>query len=169
MQKFTYNDYNFYRFNDILGINQREKLKKDIDFQIEHNLCKAVRPYQTFNNMDEVYKNDETWQFLINKIKDCVSNITNKKTQQLMCWANVSKENNAYEKHSHNTDLTAVYYLQSNLPEYGTDIENTIIVPSYQNSVILFKGGLSHQIVNMPVSIAKNNYRYSIVMDFNYV
>ncbi len=50
--------------------------------------------------------------FLINKIKDCVSNITNKKTQQFMCWANVSKENNAYDKHSHNTDLTAVYYLQ---------------------------------------------------------
>lgn len=169
MQQFIYNDNSFFRFNNLLIDTQREKLKKDIDYQIEHNLCTAVRPYQTYNNMDEVYKDDETWQFLINKIKDCVSTITNKQTKQYMCWANVSKENNAYEKHSHNTDLTAVYYLQSSLPEYGTDIENTIIVPSYQNSVVIFNGALEHQIVNMPEVLAKNNHRYSIVIDFNYV
>ncbi len=53
----------FFRFKDLLTDIQREKLKKDIDYQVEHNLCTAVKPYQTYNNMDEVYKDDETWQF----------------------------------------------------------------------------------------------------------
>jgi len=169
MQHFIYNNNSFYRFSNLLTDTQREKLKKDIDYQIEHNLCLTVKPHQTYNNMDEVYKDDETWQFLINKITDCISSLTDRKLQQYMCWANVSKEDNRYEKHTHNTSLTAVYYLQSNFPEYGTDIESTITVPSYENSVLIFNGALEHQIVNMPKILAKDNHRYSIVVDYNFV
>ena len=168
MENFNYNGNNFFRFYSLLKESTREKLKGDIDYQVKHHLCSSVQPYQTYNNLHEVYKDNSTWQFFIAKIGNCVSQITNKILIKNMCWANVSKENNNYHMHEHNTDFTAVYFLQNSYPEYGTNIENNIIVKAFENSLIVFDGKLKHGIVNMPESLAKNNYRYSIVIDYNY-
>ena len=83
-------------------------------------------------------------------------------------WANVSKEDNSYDLHTHKTDITSVYYLQNKYPEYGTNIEDNIVVNGFENSLVVFDGSIKHGIVNMPIELAKNNYRYSIVIDYNY-
>ena len=61
-------------------------------------------------------------------------------------------------------------YVQVNYENtyYDINIENNIIVKAFENSLIVFDGKLKHGIVNMPESLAKNNYRYSIVIDYNY-
>jgi hypothetical protein len=169
METFNYNGNNFFKFNNLLEKSTIEKLKNDIDYQIKNNLCDFVPLYQTFNNLHKIYEKDIAWQFFINKINSCVSQITEKKLLMMMCWANVSKENNDFQMHKHNTDFTAVYFLQNNYPEYGTDIQNNIIVKAFENSMVVFDGKLEHGIVNMPEKLAQDNYRYSIVIDYNYV
>ena len=169
MKHFNYNNCDFFKFDNLLNNIQKEKIKKDIDYQIKYNLCVTVPPYQTYNNLHQIYKNDKTWDFLFKKITSCVESTTKKKLIKLECWANVSKENNNYDFHSHISDLTAVYYLQNKYPEYGTNIENNIIINAFENTLIVFNGKLHHSVVNMPLELVKNNYRYSVVVDFNYV
>ena len=62
--------------------------------------------------------------------------------------------------------MTCVYYLKSNLPEYGTKLEGDVILESTQNSMIAFDGMILHSVANMPKNIAKDNPRYSIVFNF---
>ena len=168
METFNYNGNNFFKFNDLLEKSIIEKLKDDIDYQIKNNLCDSVPLYQTYNNLHKIYESSIPWQFFINKINSCVSQITDKNLWLIMCWANVSKENNNFTMHKHKTDFTAVYFLQNSYPEYGTCIQNNIVVKAFENSLIVFDGKLEHSIVNMPEKLAQDNYRYSIVIDYNY-
>ena len=170
MKKFNYNGYNFHRFSNLFKEKTRNKLKSDIDYQIETNLCTQVKPYQTYDNLHEIYFDKTPWALLSTKITNCVTQIyPGVDLKKVKVWANVSKEDNSYDLHTHDTDLTAVYYLKNKYPEYGTNIENNIVVNGFENSLIVFDGSIKHGIVNMPIELAKNNYRYSIVIDYNYV
>ena len=64
-------------------------------------------------------------------------------------------------------EVTAVYYLKNNLSCFGTIIEDSVIIPGEENSLLIFDPKIKHSIVNTPNNIYKNiGPRYSIVFDF---
>ena len=66
-------------------------------------------------------------------------------------------------------DKTAVYYLKNNYTNYGTQIDDKVIIPGLENSVLIFDGKINHSIINMPFELAvhPHNNRYSVVFDYD--
>lgn len=152
----------FTRKVDILTKEEINLIKHDIDFELENNLCKSVPPYQTYSDLYFRYQQKNHWKKLYDSLTELTYNL-----QLVRCWANLSKENNIFSFHTHHdVELTCVYYLQNKYPEYGTRLEDGVIVEGIENSVVAFKGNILHSITNMPRIIAPTNPRYSIVFDF---
>mgnify|MGYP001338714171 CR=1 FL=1 len=84
-------------------------------------------------------------------------------------WANKAVENSAFGFHTHDRDITVVYYAKNNYPEFGTNIDEQVIIPGVEDSLLIFDGKIRHQLCNMPFELAvhPHNHRYSIVFDFN--
>ena len=63
----------------------------------------------------------------------------------------------------------AVETYKSNYPEFGTNIDEQVIIPGVEDSLLIFDGKIRHQLCNMPFELAVHpqNHRYSIVFDFN--
>ena len=175
MEEIKINDNIFYRTLGFCDENQRNLIFKDVmkamDEDIEKNLkTNFDSPHQTDNDLFERFKKKKHWKQFYNNLSNRLYNIYKKDLKLKECWANLSKENNNYKFHKHFRDITCVYHLKNNFYEYGTNIENRVIIPAIENSLVIFKGNISHSICNMPKQIAKykKNYRYSIVFDFDY-
>ena len=156
----------FYLFKDLITLSNKSFIK-DIDQQIDSgNLCLEVPKYQTYNNLYNIMKHKNNWKTLYNAIKDKVLSI-DKNIKLHSSWANVSKESSCFINHTHPTEFTAVYYLKNNLSCFGTIIEDSVIIPGEENSLLIFDPKIKHSIVNTPNNIYKNiGPRYSIVFDF---
>jgi hypothetical protein len=157
---------NFYRKNNILEKDEKEKILQDVDYELKHNPCNEVPSYQTYSDLYFKYKNTSHWSKLYKTILFSIKEKIEGDYTLHKAWANLSKENNNFQFHIHDVDLTCVYYLKNKYPEYGTKLENNIIIEAIENSILFFNGGIPHSITNMPSEIAKNNSRYSVVFDF---
>ena len=98
-------------------------------------------------------------------LKDVKLNF-NKKIHK--CWAVKidKKENNFYHKHLNL--LTSVFYLQNKNYYLGTHLKHNgseIIVPGYENSILIFNGDITHDAVFPDNKLKKP--RYTLVTDFN--
>jgi len=166
LTKHQYDDFTFFRGYNLLPKDVSENLVSDIDWQIKNNLCTEpnVPLYQTWPNMQEVYFNNTNWQDLFRKTIELIHQI-NPKLKMIKCWANVSKNDSKFEVHQHTTAVTAVYYLRNKYSFLGTLINDEIIVPGIENSILIFDGKVPHTIVNSTNDQVHN--RYSIAMDFN--
>ena len=117
---------------------------------ININNNKFIREHDVLNKTDAL------------KIKkDCDKQLNNLKKE-------LKISNNKFKYHNHTTDLTCVYILKNKYPEYGTRLDNDIIIEAKENSLLIFNGEVIHSITNMPKILGNKNPRYSIVMDFNY-
>ena len=154
----------FTRKVNILNEEERNLIKQDIDFELENNLCRVVPPYQTYADLYSRYQQKDYWKKLYNSLSELAPNL-----RLFQCWANLSKENNNFVFHTHDVELTCVYYLQNKYPEYGTRLEDGVIVEAIENSVVAFNGNILHSIINMPIILAPTNPRYSVVFNFNKV
>lgn len=145
-------------------LNQEDiiKIQKDVEEELKNNLCPSVPPYQTYPNLYPRHQKKSHWKNLYNIITEFSED---RKLKQ--SWVNLSKSNNNFAFHTHNVDLTCVYYLKNKYPEYGTRLENNIIIEAIENTIVSFKGKIPHSVANMPKEIAENNPRYSIVFNFN--
>ena len=157
---------NFNRFTISLTDEERNILLKTIDYEILSDPMLNVFPHQTKSNMHIKYEKE--WSFLLNKITECMHTI-DKKASISTCWGNVSKEDNRYGEHTHKSAYTCVYYLQNNLPEYGTTIYKDIILKGTQGTCVIMSGKIPHSVTNMPENIARDNTRYSIAIDYDIV
>jgi|TARA_E500000178_G_C16454255_1_gene501521 hypothetical protein len=148
----------------------KEKYIADIDKVISdgHVASDNVPPLQTKTDLYDHVKVYNRWIELQEKIKNIVQeNIGMVKLTE--SWANISREDNRYGFHTHKRDITAVYYLKNNYTNYGTQIDDKVIIPGLENSVLIFDGKINHSIINMPFELAvhPHNNRYSVVFDYD--
>jgi len=162
MIKIKVNNNEILREHNVLSEEDRELILKDVKYEIKNNLCNYADPYQTHANLLQRYKDKIYWNRLYLNARAMVD----ENYEYYKSWANLSNEHNNYQFHQHENKMTCVYYLKSNLPEYGTKLEGDVILESTQNSMIAFDGMILHSVANMPKNIAKDNPRYSIVFNF---
>ena len=168
--KIQVNDYTFYRHTNFMDSTYKEKYIADIDKVISdgHVASDNVPPLQTKTDLYDHVKVYNRWVELQEKIKNIVQeNIGMVKLTE--SWANISREDNRYGFHTHKRDITAVYYLKNNYTNYGTQIDDKVIIPGLENSVLIFDGKINHSIINMPFELAVHPYnnRYSVVFDYD--
>lgn len=154
--------------NNILSIEDRAVLKNIIDEEIKNNLCEEAPLYQSFNNMHEKYKDEESIKNLsIRALKEAES-ITNQKLNISRLWFLIIKHDLDYGFHNHkniftNTYTTAVYFLD-NCENNGTIFQignSSLQLMSEDNTIIIFSPEMLHRV---PKWNGKD--RYSIAMDF---
>ena len=162
MIKLKLNNNEILRKHNVLSEEDRELVLKDVKYEIKHNLCNDADPYQTHANLLQRYQDKTYWNRLYSMARAMIDD----NYMYYKSWANLSNEDNNYQFHQHENKMTCVYYLKSNLPEYGTKLEGDVILESTQNSMIAFDGMILHSVANMPKNIAKDNPRYSIVFKF---
>lgn len=166
------NDKKFHRFFNMCPLSYKEKFVKDAHKLIEENYTSPKSPpIQTLNQTYlEKTRGLEHWDFLYNCIKEKLLKTLNLDFKYKTSWINISTENNDYKFHSHDSDITCIYYVKNNYPVFGTNIQNNLIIPFEENSLMFFDGSIEHSIENMPKELLldSNNYRYTIVFDFDY-
>lgn len=171
MKKIKLDKNLYYREYNLCSISEMNKIKKDIDTEIDQgNIAPNVPKYQTYSNLYNRYKSKKHWYNLYKKIKKPLEKIYKQKLVLFKSWANISTSVNNYGVHSHKSFLTCVYYLKSKYPHYGTILTNEqIIIPAIENSLLVFNGKIKHSISNLPSHLFKgiDDYRYSIVFDFD--
>ena len=158
----TINENVVSRDYDVLSQDDKNLILNDVKYEIEHHSCKDVAPYQTHANLFQRYKDKVYWNRLYLNARAMVD----EKYDYYKSWANLSNEDNDYKFHKHKNKRTCIYYLKSNLPEFGTKLEGNIIIEAIENSMVSFDGMIPHSVANMPKNIAKYNPRYSVVFDF---
>jgi len=158
---------NSYVFKNLIPCPKRYFIE-DIDHQIASgNLCPNVPKYQTYNALYSIMKQKPHWQSLYSAITDKILKINPAANTLHSCWANVSREDTVFGDHAHETDITAVYYLHNKIDVFGTKLNQSIIIPGIENSVLIFNAKTVHSVVNIPKEMYNiTGPRYSIVFDF---
>ena len=168
------NGEKFYRLFNVCPLSFKEKFISDANRLISEGYEAPLNenpPVQTKSKTyQEKTKGLEHWDFLFNYINEKLNIVFNKNLYLTSSWINISKENNRYGMHTHPDDITCVYYVKNNYPEYGTNMDGKFIVPFIENSLLFFNGKIRHSIINLPSELAVHpqNHRYSIVFDFSY-
>jgi hypothetical protein len=162
---------NFFIIKNLLNKDVINKIIKDINFEIENNFCKDlnVPKYQTYPYLFDRYKNKLHWKKYFNKINDSIKNFE-KKYVITKCWANVIKSKSNYGLHTHDTDITTVYFIKNSYKEFGTYFnfnEMEFIIPGEENSLLIFNGKLPHATTMPPEILCVNDPRYTLVTDYN--
>jgi len=176
------NDSVFYREPDISqeeigypdgwrkGNWKQEDFIKDIEQDLLENPAADYIPkYQTHAQMYQRMIGRKHWDDLFHKIKHSLLRYYTKEFTIWKSWANKAMDNSAFGFHTHDRDITVVYYVKNNYPEFGTNIDEQVIIPGIEDSLLIFDGKIRHQLCNMPfeLSVHPQNHRYSIVFDFN--
>ena len=168
--KIQVNDYTFYRHTNFMDKSYKEKYISDIDKVISDGYVASNNqpPLQTKTDLYDQVKHYNRWIELQIKIKTIIEENIGK-VQLTESWANISREDNRFSFHTHKRDITAVYYLKNNYTNYGTQIDDKVIIPGLENSVLIFDGKINHSIINMPFELAvhPHNNRYSVVFDYD--
>ena len=181
MPRLKVNNYVFYRELEVskeeirydswrAGSFNKENLIKDIEEEFRVNgASDKVPPFQTKVNLYERMKDKTHWSDLYKKIRHTLMRHYTKEFTLQESWANKAVENSAFGFHTHDRDITCVYYVKNNYPEFGTNIDEQVIIPGVEDSLLIFDGKIRHQLCNMPFELAvhPHNHRYSIVFDFN--
>ena len=181
MPRLKVNNYVFYRELEVskeeirydswrAGSFNKENLLPDIENELIVNRASdAVPPHQTKTGLYERMKGRTHWDDLYKKIRHTLLRYYAKEFILQESWANKSDEKNQFDFHTHKRDITVVYYAKNNYPEFGTNIDEQVIIPGVEDSLLMFDGKIRHQLCNMPFELAvhPHNHRYSIVFDFN--
>ena len=161
----------FYRDFEVLNSYERFEILSDIKDDIKSgHIARGVPHIQTVADAYNRHGQKIHWNLLLNFFKNKIKTYTGKDVRLYQSWANLSNEENDYKMHSHETDLTCVYFVKGKRFEYGTNFES-FIIPFVENSTLIFNGQIKHSIINMPHELAhqKLNHRYTLVFDFNYI
>jgi len=152
------------------GSFHKDNLIPDIENElIVNRATNGVPPHQTKTDLYPRMKGRKHWDDLYKKIQHTLLRHYTKEFVLIKSWANKSDETNQFGFHTHHQDITVVYYLKNNYPEFGTNIDEEVIIPGIEDSLLIFDGKIRHQLCNMPFELAvhPHNHRYSIVFDFN--
>ena len=154
-----------------IGDWKKEDFIKDIEQDLlDYKVGDHIPPYQTHAQLYKRMIGRKHWDDLFHKVKHSLLRYYTKEFILYKSWANVAKENNNFGNHTHPCDITVVYYLKCDLPEYGTYItDEDVMLPAINDSLLIFNPKIEHRLTNMPFELAvhPHNHRYSIVFDFN--
>ena len=168
MKKLVLDGKGFMIFDNVLSDQDRDACFNDIISLVsEGYIANNVPPLQTPPDLYSRVRNFVHWNNLYNFMKSSLQ----LNLQLVSSWANLTVENGTYGMHKHDIDLTFCYFVRSEHPAYGTNIEDKFIIPSVENSMVIFNADIEHSIINMPNElIPKNDYnRCSVVFDFNII
>ena len=168
MKKLVLDGKGFMIFENVLSEQDRKACFDDIKSLVSGGyVANGVPPLQTPPDLYSRVRNFVHWNNLYNFMKSSLQ----LNLQLVSNWANLTVENGTYGMHKHETDLTFCYFVRSEHPAYGTNIEDKFIIPSVENSMVIFNADIEHSIINMPNElIPKNDYnRCSVVFDFNII
>lgn len=158
----------FMIFENVLSDQERLACFHDIKSLVSQGyVSDNVPPLQTPPSLYDRVKHLSHWNKLYVYMKTCMQlNLELDRS-----WANLTVENGTYGMHAHKSDLTFCYFVRSDHPEYGTNVEDKFILPAVENSMTVFNGRILHTISNMPNELVPKNdcNRCSIVFDFNIV
>lgn len=169
IKTFTLFNNTFYVVKNFLPKKVSKKLLHDINIEIKKPYPKVPK-YQTYPNLFEKYKNDKEWKYYFDHLSTIIFKL-NPAYSLHSSWANVVKSKTNYFLHKHETDISCVYYLKNKYKEFGTYFnfyDKEFIFPGEENSLLIFNGKLTHSTTMPPVSICKNNPRYTLVTDYIY-
>jgi len=154
-----------------MGNWKQEDFIKDIEKDLIKNPAPDyVQKYQTHSQTYERMKGRQHWDDLFFKIKHSLMRYYAKEFKLYRSWANVAKEDSVFADHIHNCDITVVYYLKCDMPEYGTYItDDGVMIPAINDSLLIFNPNIKHRLTSIPPELFNSfkSYRYSIVFDFN--
>jgi hypothetical protein len=169
MTVYQVNDFRYVREFNVLSDEDIVSILKDVLYELQNDPCINDSPLQTYTTLFKKYGHTKHWKNFAIKVHILTEKYYGKKIDflKLKAWANLSNETNDYGFHRHDCDCTAVFYLHSNLPEYGTDIDNEFVIKATQNSMVIFDGKISHSVTNMPLELAKKHNRITIAVDMN--
>jgi K+ transporter len=150
--------------NNILSIEDRTALKNIIDEEIKNNRCEEVPFHQSFNNMHEKYKNEESIKNLSIRALKEAELATNQKLSILKLWFVIIKYDLDCGFHNHKNVYTTCVYFLENCENNGTifQINNSNLqLMCKDDTIIIFNPEIMH---NVPKWSGKD--RYSVAIDF---
>ena len=177
-------DLRFIQIKDFLDIEDHKKIKKDMikDFDRLIKDDKLDSGNQTNPRLHLQYESKH-WKKFYDKIDGVMSNlfkmnnIKEKNIAKSWCLRISKPQKNFFHKHVLTSDTyTSVYYLQNENYELGTHLKgdnsidilpghiSEVIIPGYQNSLVVFSGLILHDAV-FPKYVL-NKPRYTIVTDY---
>jgi hypothetical protein len=159
------NTFSFQVYNDFLPKKDFLKILKDIDFIFKNDLKfihkdKLKSGVQTKPNLH--LKNQKPhWKNFFNLL---LGKIPNKKIGR--CWGLKIDKKQKNFFHTHGNLITSVFYIQNKDYYLGTHLKqdnNEIILPGYENSLLIFNGNIFHDAVFPNYKLKKP--RYTLITD----
>lgn len=160
-------------------------MMKDIDREIatmyagymDHPTIGHPR-YQTDVNLIQKFSDKSGWKELFQSLQtELVDYDKNYSHKIISCWANLTTIGSTYEIHKHQCPVTAVFYLQTPSPEYGTqfyseitpeEFEPEFLIEGEENSLVIFDARVPHEMVEVPLDVLKECNRYTIAFDIDF-
>lgn len=160
------NGNDFIIYKNFIEKNTLNKFKHLLKKQFKKgNIHPNVPPYQTYPDLHIILKDNLTFKYVVDKIMSFNNYGSFFKINK--CWANLSKKNNKYKNHIHtDSKLTCVLYVQNKFAEFGTVIEDDIIIKGEEGSLVIFNPKIKHSICNIHKQLFdKTGERISFVID----
>jgi|TARA_R110000803_G_scaffold202262_1_gene267328 hypothetical protein len=158
----------FIHIKNFLNKKDRLNIKKDLEKAIQENIYCFKRKSsgkETINKL-HLYYNTKHWKNYYNKLLNITKKYKKNKILYSWCLRILEKEKQFFHRHKKNT-LTSIYYVTNDNYELGTHIKNNsmeIIVPGYENSILIFKGELLHDAVFPKYKLKKP--RFTLITDY---
>tara|TARA_R100000742_G_C4275942_1_gene96698 strand:- start:537 stop:1043 length:507 start_codon:yes stop_codon:yes gene_type:complete len=144
------------------------KIKKDLinNFKYYPHPDKLKSGRQTTNNLYEVFCHKKHWQNYFSKLAEIMTDLGKERLSK--CWSLKINKHEKHFLHRHpENNYTSVFYLSNENYELGTrliDNNNEIIIPGYENSMLIFEGKILHDAVFPKYKLKKP--RYTLITDY---
>lgn len=158
----------FIHIKNFLNKKDHLNIRKDLKKAIKENLhcfSRDISGKQTSNKLHLIYKTKH-WKNYYNKLFNITKKYKKNKIKYSWCLKILEKEKQFFHRHKKNT-LTSIYYVTNDNYELGTHIKNNnmeIIIPGYENSILIFKGELLHDAVFPKYKLKKP--RFTLITDY---
>tara|TARA_R110000824_G_scaffold131122_1_gene293050 strand:- start:919 stop:1437 length:519 start_codon:yes stop_codon:yes gene_type:complete len=165
----NWNNNSLYVVHNLLSNKDRNVLIKDVDNEIESNPHKdKLSGIQTKPYLYKKYKT-KSWSNYYNKLEKIIKTIGSLKLKG--SWAlKINKHSKPFLHDHSKSQFTSIFYLQNPNKYCGTYLcedKKDVIIPGYENSILIFNGKILHDAVFPETSVLKKKARYTVITDFN--
>ena len=143
------------------------KIKEDLidNFKTYDHPDKLKSGKQTTSDLHTIFKSPH-WLKYFNKLTGIMNDLG--KERLLKSWGlKIDKKQKQFLHRHPENRYTSIFYIQNDNYELGTQLkenDNDIIIPGYENSILIFEGNILHDAV-FPTGKLKNP-RYTLISDY---
>jgi len=157
----------FVHIKNFISKKDKLKIKKDLEKIIKSNVFmdNKITGKQSLNNLHKIFKTKH-WKNYYKKLSEITKKYNKNKLKSSWCLKILEKEKQFFHRHKNNT-LTSIYYVSNENFELGTHIKNNdmeVIIPGYENSILIFKGEILHDAVFPKYKLKKP--RFTLITDY---